>query len=169
VLLVITETEQFQLRYCPALAKKPEPQKQNVAPTKKPDPFDNPPSDLLIAHVPSANPSHVLVLNKFPVIESHFIVATKANKPQTHMLEQNDLEVTYACLKAWHGMAANKQRKLFAFFNSGDHSGASQPHRHLQFLPVEHMMQGQESNGWDLLVDLVLSNSEPVTEGNFQE
>ena len=31
---------------------------------------------------------------------------------------------------------------LFAFFNSGDASGASQPHRHIQLLPIERMRDG---------------------------
>jgi ATP adenylyltransferase len=140
------------------------PRKDNIAPTKKPDPFDNPSSDLLIAQIPQPNPSHLLVLNKFPVITEHFILATKANKPQTHLLEEDDLVMTYACLKAWQ--TRDKQRRLFAFFNSGEHSGASQPHRHLQFLPVESMVHGQQSDGWDLLIDLILSRPDPSETGN---
>lgn len=163
---LLTNITQFQLRYCPALAKKPVPRKENVAPTKKSDPFENPRADLLIADIPATNPTHLLVLNKFPVIEEHFILATKTNKQQTHILEKDDLEATYACLKAWqHSEAHVKQKKLFAFFNSGEHSGASQPHRHLQFLPVESMMHQQESNGWDLLIDLILSSSVSANQG----
>ena len=33
------------------------------------------------------------------------------------------------------------------FFNSGEHSGASQPHRHLQLLGVERMREGLEGEG----------------------
>jgi ATP adenylyltransferase len=99
------------------------------------------------------------VLNKFPIIAEHFILATKANKKQTHVLEQDDLEAAYACLKAWQGGNDGKHRRLFAFFNSGEHSGASQPHRHLQFLPVESMRHGDATSAWDLLLDLILSNN----------
>jgi ATP adenylyltransferase len=100
----------------------------------------------------------LLVLNKFPIIVEHFILATKTNKQQTHILEQDDLEATYACLKAWQdGEAQGKRRRLFAFFNSGEHSGASQPHRHLQFLPVENMADDEQSSGWDPLIDIILS------------
>ncbi|KAF2709547.1 Ap4A phosphorylase-like protein II [Pleomassaria siparia CBS 279.74] len=155
----------FQLRFCPSLAKKPIPQKENHdGPTKKKrDPFDNPSAELLIADIPSTNPSHLLVLNKFPVIAEHFILATKTNKQQTHILEQDDLEATYACLEAWQaGEAHGQQRRLFAFFNSGEHSGASQPHRHLQFLPVESMKKGEHSNEWDLLLDSMLSGENPA-------
>ncbi|KAJ4357275.1 bifunctional AP-4-A phosphorylase/ADP sulfurylase [Didymosphaeria variabile] len=145
----------FQLRYCPALAKKPEPRKETT-PKKKVDPFENPPAELFITDVPTTNPSHFLVLNKFPVITNHFILATKSNKQQTHVLEEDDLEATYACLKAWQGK--DNSGRLFAFFNSGNHSGASQPHRHLQFLPVDSMHEGEKSAGWDVLIDSILSN-----------
>jgi ATP adenylyltransferase len=75
------------------------------------------------------------------------------------VLEQDDLEATYACLRAWQAENNGKQKRLFAFFNSGEHSGASQPHRHLQFLPVESMRHGDATSGWDLLLDLILSNN----------
>ncbi|RMZ76163.1 hypothetical protein DV738_g5109, partial [Chaetothyriales sp. CBS 135597] len=136
--LAIVHTKEgipFQLRYCPALSKKPKdndvavvvvPESGNNErkPKKKPstkDPFDNPSPELLISE--TATGSHILLLNKFPVIPNHFILATKANKPQTHLLERDDLA----------------DGQLLAFFNSGEHSGASQPHRHIQFLPVADM------------------------------
>lgn len=148
---------QFQLRYCPALAKKPEPKKDAV-PKKKFDPFENPPSDLFITDVPTSDPTHFLVLNKYPVIPNHFIIATKEDKKQTHVLEEGDLEATYACLKEW-GSSGN-DGSLFAFFNSGDNSGASQPHRHLQFLPVKDMHEGEKSAGWDVLIRSIVGGTE---------
>ncbi|KAF1841590.1 Ap4A phosphorylase-like protein II [Cucurbitaria berberidis CBS 394.84] len=148
----------FQLRYCPTLAKKPTPKQADATPKQKIDPFDNPPSALHIVDIPTSIPTHLLVLNKFPIIASHFILATKSNKNQTHVLEQDDLEATYACLKAWQEGPGDKQKRLFAFFNSGEHSGASQPHRHLQFLPLESMRDNEAASGWDLLIDLILSN-----------
>lgn len=54
-------------------------------------------------------------------------------------------------------VASSKERRLYAFFNSGKHSGASQPHRHLQFLPIEDMAGGQAGHGWSLLVDQIMS------------
>ncbi|KAF2132081.1 Ap4A phosphorylase-like protein II [Dothidotthia symphoricarpi CBS 119687] len=145
----------FQLRYCPSLAKKPTP-KHDATPKKQFDPFADPPPALHLVDIPTTNPSHILVLNKFPVIAGHFILATKSNKQQTHALEQDDLEATYACLKAWH--EGSNQKRLFAFFNSGDHSGASQPHRHLQFLPLEGMRDGEVAAGWELLIDRILED-----------
>ncbi|PMD20322.1 HIT-like protein [Hyaloscypha hepaticicola] len=144
----------FQLRFSPALANKPKSQKP---PNSKPiDPFENPPKGLFITDIP---PSHFLVLNKFPVIPDHFILATKAFKQQTDVLEQDDLEAAYACLKAYR----DNGEELFGFFNSGDASGASQPHRHIQFLPVESMRSGiQEGVKWDVLADSLIKNPRPA-------
>ncbi|KAI9934604.1 hypothetical protein ASPWEDRAFT_44043 [Aspergillus wentii DTO 134E9] len=148
----------YQLRYCPALAKKPTgaPKPDKTVPAPKPDPFHDPSPDLLLAQIPAANPTHNLVLNKFPVIPNHFILATTAWKAQTDILEKGDLEAAYACVSAWRGdekVGSSGSRRLYAFFNSGDESGASQPHRHLQFLPVEDMRDGED--GWEPLIDLV--------------
>lgn len=113
----------FQLRYCPALAKKPKANGPPKSGNKKPDPFENPSSDLLVAKIPRENPSHLLLLNKYPVIPEHFILATKTNEAQSHMLEADDVAATHACLRSWED---SSEGRLFAFFNSGDHSGASQ-------------------------------------------
>ncbi|GAB7340854.1 hypothetical protein MBLNU457_7215t1 [Dothideomycetes sp. NU457] len=143
----------FQLRYCPSLAKKPTGKESKDAKPSgpKPDPFENPPAELLVTEVPANDPSHILVLNKFPIIPCHFILATKTNKRQTARLEPDDLAATHACLKAWEG----EGRCLFAFFNSGAHSGASQPHRHVQFVPVEEMNRDAPEGAWRPFLDLV--------------
>ncbi|KAF1913967.1 Ap4A phosphorylase-like protein II [Ampelomyces quisqualis] len=154
----------FQLRFCPTLAKKPTPKNEEPTPKRKFDPFESPPAALHIADIPKDNPSHLLVLNKFPIIAQHFILATKSNKQQTHFLEQDDLEATFACLNAWQA-THSKQTRLFAFFNSGEHSGASQSHRHLQFLPLESMLEGGATGSWDLLIDLILSSKGTQAKG----
>ena len=145
----------FQLRYCPALAKKPTASNQSDTATSKPkDPFENVAEELFLAEFPRNDVSHVLVLNKYPVIAHHFILATKRTKPQTDVLELDDLDATYSCLRAWrNGDAVRSLSRLFAFFNSGEHSGASQAHRHLQFLPVDEMSGMQPQAGWVLLID----------------
>lgn len=60
-------------------------------------------------------------------------------------------------MKTWAEAGAGK--RLFAFFNTGEDSGASQPHRHIQFLPVEAMMkqegEGEERSSWRPLIDVV--------------
>lgn len=106
-------------------------------------------------------PSHYLVLNKFPVIPDHFILATTAFKEQTDLLEAEDIEAAYKCLKAYW----ENGEELFGFFNSGDHSGASQPHRHIQFLPVESMRDGIENpSGWNVLVGSLLERKGIINE-----
>lgn len=85
----------------------------------------------------------------------HFILATRDFKEQTDVLEPSDLEATLACIEAFD--AAKKPGEddgLFAFFNCGEHSGASQPHRHIQLLPVDRMRDGLESGAaWNVLAD----------------
>jgi len=122
------------------------------------DPFDNPIPELLIGSIPKHNPSHILVLNKYPIIPNHFILATKTNKEQTHILEEDDISMAYECLKEWEKPEDSKDQpgRLFAFFNSGEHSGASQAHRHLQFLPVEDIKRDVGNGKWTLLIDLMI-------------
>lgn len=148
----LTVHDQFQLRYSPSLAQKPKPPKP-VEPNARPfNPFENPSPALLIAPLP---PSHRLVLNKFAIVPEHFILATRDFKPQTHLLERGDIDAAHACVQVYRSTGQG----LFVFFNSGAHSGASQPHRHLQLLPVERMGYDLKTveNGseWDILADKV--------------
>jgi sulfate adenylyltransferase (ADP) / ATP adenylyltransferase len=117
----------------------------------------------MVARVPSdRNATHNLVLNKYPVISQHSILSTVDFKKQSDLLDGQDLDVTYACLRAWEvgSTDATQPRRLFAFFNSGEHSGASQPHRHLQLLPVEDMMDSRLSEtGWQPLIDFLTDPS----------
>jgi ATP adenylyltransferase len=117
---------------------------------KKPfNPFAEPSPALLITPVSiESQPTHNLVLNKFAIVPEHFILSTKELKPQTHLLEAEDLEVAHRCI--W--LYEDAGRELFVFFNSGEGSGASQEHRHLQLLDVENMREGLPADGgWDIL------------------
>ncbi|RYO81254.1 hypothetical protein DL766_000270 [Monosporascus sp. MC13-8B] len=140
----------FQLRYSPALASKPKAAKPKDPDAKPFNPFENPAPGLLVAQLP---PAHRLVLNKFAVVPEHFILVTKEVKPQTHVLEKDDIAAAYACIEAYD----RSGQELFVFFNSGKHSGASQPHRHLQLLPVARMQDGLEQvergETWSVLAD----------------
>lgn len=155
VTLLSPTSSPFQLRFSPALANKPTaPRPKN--PSQKPfDPFEAPEQGpLFVAEVP---PEHNLVLNKFAIVPEHFILATKSFKEQTHLLEAGDLAATLACIEAYHQYAARQPGdggELFAFFNSGPHSGASQPHRHIQLLPMDQMKAGLENpERWDVLAN----------------
>lgn len=134
------------------MAKKPKGDWPQEKTTSKPkfDPFADIPDSLLVAPIPNDSQTHNLVINKYPVIYNHFILSTKENKPQTHLLEQDDLSLTYECLKSWSDI----NNSLYAFFNSGEHSGASQAHRHLQLLPIEDMKgQAGDDDSWTILAD----------------
>lgn len=104
--------------------------------------------------------AHFVVLNKFAIVPEHFILATKEFKPQTHVLDADDLHATLACIRAYEEDAAasvapsgsSGDGALFAFFNCGEHSGASQPHRHIQLLPVAAMREGLPADSaWGVL------------------
>lgn len=123
------------------------------------DPFENPPRALWLTDL---GPDHFLVLNKFAVVPEHFILATKDFKPQTHLLEESDLAATLACIRAYEeekeatkaSGAGAGDGGLFAFFNCGEHSGASQPHRHIQLLPLATMREGLGGDArWTVLAD----------------
>lgn len=153
----LTNLLQFQLRFSPALANKPKADKSKT--TKPKDPFEDPPQGLFISDL---GPNHYLVLNKFPVIPDHFILATKQFKEQTDLLEEEDIGAAYECLKAYQ----QNGQELFGFFNSGEHSGASQPHRHIQFLPVDSMRSGIEQNEtWNVLADSLLESPGMIESG----
>jgi ATP adenylyltransferase len=151
------------------LVKKPTPSKEhdNAAPKRpKVNPFENPDPQLFITDIPNSHsPTHFLILNKFPIIKHHFILATKKHKEQTRVLEEDDVAATYAVLKAWRSDGVGEEnggrgKRLFCFFNSGKHSGASQAHRHLQFLPEESVREGTGPDVWSLLIDRITEGAE---------
>lgn len=80
--------------------------------------------DLFVCNV---SPSHVCLLNKFNVVDHHLLIVTRHFEPQENMLTFADLEALWTCLAEVDGLA---------FFNCGPASGASQPHRHLQLVPL---------------------------------
>lgn len=164
---------QFQLRFSPALASKPTGPVPTASQTKRVfDPFENIPPELLVA----ALPSHNLVLNKFAIVPEHFILATSSFRPQTDLLDEDDLAVTYECIEAYHTHCERgdeesrvHEGELFAFFNSGEFSGASQPHRHIQLLPVARMRDGLEDGEWDVLAKRLVGEVKDLPFSTFAE
>ncbi|KAA8628260.1 hypothetical protein SMACR_12879 [Sordaria macrospora] len=197
VTLVDVSSIPFQLRFSPSLANKPKAPKPvgiidhrapsppsttsvgtvSPAPEKKLvfDPFDNPSPPMLVCPLP---PYHNLVLNKFAIVPEHFILTTTEYKEQTHLLEREDLEATRACIEAYQqytgeegGRGDKEETKLYAFFNCGEHSGASQPHRHLQLLVVDKMREGLEGlettreGRWEVLAQRLIDDTkETITQ-----
>lgn len=151
------------MRFSPALANKPN--KTSSLPRHEPqpkpfNPFEAPPPALTVAAI---EPDHLLVLNKFAIVPEHSILITRAFQPQTHLLAAGDLAAAHACTRAYRNDAqrAPDETDLFVFFNSGAHSGASQPHRHLQLLPVARMRDGLAAGaGWQVLADQVVRDDD---------
>jgi len=77
--------------------------------------------------VADVSPTHVALLNKFNVMENHLVVVTRAFEEQESLLSPEDFEATRLVLEEFDS--------LF-FYNSGPAAGASQRHKHLQFVPV---------------------------------
>lgn len=74
------------------------------------------------------NETHNLSLSKYSVIPNHMIATTVGFVPQSASLDHNDFIVIHHILH---------DSDSIAFFNCGSESGATQPHKHIQFLPRE--------------------------------
>ncbi|RPD76759.1 HIT-like protein [Lentinus tigrinus ALCF2SS1-7] len=137
---------EFQIRLCPALQNKPRlptPDFSKDAPSpaaqekKRHDPFAPPyvPA-LYLGEVRDESEGHeyVILFNKYSVVPHHFMLVTKADfQSQTSPLLPADLVQVYLFLLAAKALG----RKYFAFYNCGDLSGASQPHKHVQLIPLD--------------------------------
>jgi ATP adenylyltransferase len=89
------------------------------------DPFLPPYEDDLF--VAEASPTHVVLLNRFPVLDEHLLVVTKAFEPQQSALVEADFEALRLCMERLGGLG---------FYNAGAVAGASQAHKHLQWVPL---------------------------------
>ncbi|MET0380137.1 MAG: hypothetical protein ABW049_14185 [Spongiibacteraceae bacterium] len=76
--------------------------------------------------VTNLSPTHVLLLNKFPIDQHHVMAVTREFVPQVAPLERSDFHALALLLQAADGLA---------MFNGGKIAGASQPHRHLHMMP----------------------------------
>jgi sulfate adenylyltransferase (ADP) / ATP adenylyltransferase len=71
--------------------------------------------------------THVALLNKFPAIPHHLLLVTRNYVPQDALLDLADFAALAACLQDFAGLG---------FYNGGAQAGASQPHKHLQVVPL---------------------------------
>jgi ATP adenylyltransferase len=90
----------------------------------RPNPFAPPDADLVVGEL---TPTHFGVLNKYPVVPHHLLVVTREFVDQETLLDASDFAALAACLR---------ELDALAFYNGGRAAGASQPHRHLQFVPL---------------------------------
>jgi ATP adenylyltransferase len=70
---------------------------------------------------------HVLLLNKFNVFADHLLLVTRDFVEQETLLNEADFSAIARLMAEEDGLA---------FFNSGPIAGASQRHKHLQFVPL---------------------------------
>ncbi len=71
--------------------------------------------------------THFCLLNKFNVMDHHLLVVTREFEDQETPLTVADFEAMWMCLREFHSLA---------FYNSGEIAGASQPHKHMQQVPL---------------------------------
>ena len=98
------------------------------------DPFakENLERDLFVAEL---NDRHSLVLNKFNVVPHHLLVITNVFESQDDPVNRADFEAVF------HVLASYPEPAL-AFFNRGPQSGMSQPHKHIQIVPMPMAQDG---------------------------
>jgi len=83
--------------------------------------------------VADVSESHVAILNKFNVVDRHLLIVTREFKQQRSLLTLRDFEAWWRCLGEYESLG---------FYNGGPEAGASQPHKHLQLVPLPLAPQG---------------------------
>jgi ATP adenylyltransferase len=83
--------------------------------------------------VADVSDSHVAILNKFNVVDRHLLIVTREFEQQRSLLTLRDFEAWWRCLSEYDSLG---------FYNGGPEAGASQPHKHLQLVPLPLATQG---------------------------
>lgn len=124
---------QFILSLLKGLAKKPtqEDEPEQIQRPKDFNPFLDPDPKLTV--LSNFGDEFNILLNKFPITPNHLLLTTKQFKSQNSPLTENELIASFKILKSLE-KSSKRNEKYFGFFNCGENSGASQPHKHLQFL-----------------------------------
>ena len=145
-----------QYTMLPSLMKRPENGQQKKNPFLEPEPA------LTIVEDFGKEDQFRLVFNKYPVVPCHFMLLTKEFKSQDTPLLPEELEAIYSVCK-------HVGNDWFAFFNCGPELGASQPHKHVQFMKKP---LGEFISFADRLADssssfLPNNKNEPLQNGNL--
>lgn len=86
--------------------------------------------DLFVADV---SETHVAILNKFNVVDRHLLVVTRGFADQRALLTPGDFDALWRCLVEYPSLG---------FYNGGAEAGASQPHKHVQLVPLPLAPEG---------------------------
>ena len=111
----------FVIKWVSSLLAKPRRHKPAGSPAH--NPFLPPESALTLG---ALTPEHLLVLNKYPVMSRHLLVITRHFQAQTDPLSSGDFAALGQLISANGGLG---------FYNGGGIAGASQAHKHLQWIP----------------------------------
>jgi ATP adenylyltransferase len=98
--------------------------------------------DLFVADL---SDTHVALLNKFNVIDHHLLIVTRSFKSQEALLDLADFAALVACMAEFDSVG---------FYNGGAEAGASQPHKHLQMVPLP-----LDASGAPLPIESVLAHA----------
>lgn len=112
----------FIVRILASFARKEKAQKQQEK--KNFNPFLPPEEDLLVADI---SETHSCLLNKYNVVDYHLLIVTRRFEEQDNWLTLADFQALWACLEEIDGLG---------FYNGGKLAGSSQPHKHLQLVPL---------------------------------
>ncbi len=104
-------------------------QAQEAKTGKRVNPFLPYDENLFVCNI---SPTHLCLLNKFNVVDNHLLIVTRHFEEQTKLLNLQDFLALVTCMQEINGLA---------FYNGGQLAGASQPHKHLQLIPLP-MIQG---------------------------
>ena len=119
---------QFVVRIVPNLARKDQLKKEQIGSSPVHEGSGNPflpyEEELYIADL---SDTHLCLLNKFNVINHHLLIVTREFEHQESLLTLRDFEGLWTCMAEFEGVG---------FYNGGIIAGASQPHKHLQMVPL---------------------------------
>ncbi|MGF1491314.1 MAG: phosphorylase [Microcoleaceae cyanobacterium] len=113
------------------------------------NPFQPYEQDLFVADLSS---THLCLLNKFNVVDHHILMVTQEFEEQDNLLTIYDFEAMWIVLSEIDGLV---------FYNGGKVAGASQPHKHLQWVPLP--LTGQEHDS-----DLKLPIETAINQTQYQ-
>ncbi|HYW22066.1 MAG TPA: DUF4922 domain-containing protein [Nodularia sp. (in: cyanobacteria)] len=113
----------------------------------KTNPFLPYEKDLFVADI---SQTHVCLLNKFNVVDYHLLIVTRAFQEQEELLTLSDFAAMWACFAEFEGLA---------FYNGGKNAGASQPHKHLQLVPLPLTPSGLQIPMEPLLTSVQFADS----------
>lgn len=129
------------------------------------NPFENPEPELTVRSTFGEEDEFRIVLNKFPVIPHHFLLVTKTYESQNSPLTPTQL---YDTIRILRELGKESEKRWFAFYNCGAESGASQPHKHIQFLTLPDNFtpypERLVSNATAFVPDI---NKEPIQDKNL--